>query len=464
MEQRRWLAVAVLMCLLVLCSGRELKTKHVPIYDPVLARTLAEYTSAVYTADLTQLFTWTCERCCDLTEGFEVIELIVDVKNCLQAYVGFARDMNAVIVVFRGTQENSIQNWIEDLFWKQLDLDYPGMPEAKVHSGFYSAYHNTTMRDRVMRGIKNTRKLYGDIPIMVTGHSMGGAMASFCALDLIVNVGFKDVSLMTFGQPRIGNAIFASNFKRYLPNAIRLTNAHDIVPHLPPYYHYFPQKTYHHFPREAKEWISLLEKQLLLLYPVLFILQVVVCGILLVVMDVGNFVNTMETLVLGYEPTSHVSGAQVLPRFSSLPSNGSQVQKSQIPETYKSGGEMKQSDARKSSEEATPTPKVVAFSPQEAAIAESRSSPLTIESWKVRRSEIATKVTFYMIPALLLVSKNSMSTSLLVGAVFHQVYMFQKEILLDYVHHDITRKWALIYLKLLLLVMAKDTIMYFHPF
>lgn len=26
----------------------------------------------------------------------------------------------------------SIQNWIEDLFWKQLDLDYPGMPEAKV--------------------------------------------------------------------------------------------------------------------------------------------------------------------------------------------------------------------------------------------------------------------------------------------------------------------------------------------
>ncbi|NP_001144172.2 Succinate dehydrogenase subunit 4, mitochondrial [Zea mays] len=165
--------------------------------------------------------------------------------------------------------------------------------------------------------------------------------------------------------------------------------------------------------------------------------------------------------VLGYEPTSHVSGAQVLPRwFSSLPSNGSQIS-----ETYnKSGGEMKQSDARKSSEEATPTPKVVAFSPQEAAIAEPRSSPLTIESWKVRRSEIATKVTFYMIPALLLVSKNSMSTSLLVGAVFHQVYMFQKEILLDYVHHDITRKWALIYLKLLVLVMAKNTIMYFHPF
>ncbi|KAL6844980.1 hypothetical protein ACP4OV_025153 [Aristida adscensionis] len=253
MEPRRWLQAVVFICLLVLCCGRELKTKHAPIYDPTLARTLAEYTSAVYTADLTELFTWTCERCSDLTKGFEVIELIVDVKNCLQAYVGFATDMNAVVVVFRGTQENSIQNWIEDLFWKQLDLDYPGMPEAKVHSGFYSAYHNTTLRDGVISGIQNTRKVYGNIPIMVTGHSMGGAMASFCALDLVVNYDLKDVNLMTFGQPRIGNAAFVSYFRRYLPNSIRVTNEHDIVPHLPPYYHYFPQKTYHHFPREV--WV-----------------------------------------------------------------------------------------------------------------------------------------------------------------------------------------------------------------
>jgi len=254
MERRRWLQAAVLMCLLLLCSGRELKNKkQAPTYDSTLAKTLAEYTSAVYTNDLTQLFTWTCEKCVDLTEGFELIELIIDVKNCLEAYVGFASDMNAAVVAFRGTQENSIQNWIEDLFWKQLDFDYPGMNEAKVHSGFYSAYHNTTLRDGVINGIRKTREAYGNIPIMVTGHSMGGAMASFCALDLIVNYGLKDVTLLTFGQPRIGNAVFASHFKKYLPNAIRVTNAHDIVPHLPPYYQYFPQKTYHHFPREV--WV-----------------------------------------------------------------------------------------------------------------------------------------------------------------------------------------------------------------
>ncbi|CAN6342260.1 unnamed protein product [Urochloa humidicola] len=167
--------------------------------------------------------------------------------------------------------------------------------------------------------------------------------------------------------------------------------------------------------------------------------------------------------VLGCEPRSHLSGAQVLPRwFSSVASNGSPMQKSQISETNKSGAELKQSYAQKSSEGVTP--KVLAFSPLEAAIAKPRSSPLTSESSKVRRSEIATQVTYYMIPAMLLTSKNYISTSLMVAAVFHQVYMFHKEILLDYVHHDITRKWSLIYFKLLLLVMAKDTIIYFNLF
>jgi hypothetical protein len=62
------------------------------------------------------------------------------------------------------------------------------------------------------------------------------------------------------------------------------------------------------------------------------------------------------------------------------------------------------------------------------------------------------------------VSRNSVSTSILVMSVFHQVYMFHKEIFLDYVHHDITRKWALIYFKILLMIMAKDTMVYFDLF
>lgn len=71
-------------------------------------------------------------------------------------------------------------------------------------------------------------------------------------LYLQVNHEATSVQVMTFGQPRIGNAVFASYYSEFVPNTIRITNSHDIVPHLPPYYSYFPQKTYHHFPREVR--------------------------------------------------------------------------------------------------------------------------------------------------------------------------------------------------------------------
>jgi len=82
--------------------------------------------------DLTALYTWTCSRCNDLTQGFEIRCIIVDVQNSLQAFIGVDHNLNAIIVAIRGTQENSVQNWLRDLVWKQVDLNYPNMPDAKV--------------------------------------------------------------------------------------------------------------------------------------------------------------------------------------------------------------------------------------------------------------------------------------------------------------------------------------------
>ncbi|KAG2311786.1 hypothetical protein Bca52824_023343 [Brassica carinata] len=279
MRQKRWLLflLGFIACILFFSRGRvegvKLKSDDgQPVYNHTLALTLVEYTSAVYMSDLTQLFTWTCERCNGLTKGFQVVEIVVDIENCLQAYVGVAKDLNAIVIAFRGTQEHSIQNWISDLFWKQLDLNYPDMPDAmvrfnqqvllssgflhcQVHHGFYSAYHNTTVRPAVLGAVKRAKKIYGAniSTIMVTGHSMGGAMAAFCGLDLVVNEGEENVQVMTFGQPRIGNADFASYYSLLVPNTFRITHDRDIVPHLPPYFYYFPQKTYHHFPTEV--WV-----------------------------------------------------------------------------------------------------------------------------------------------------------------------------------------------------------------
>lgn len=71
-----------------------------------------------------------------------------------------------------------------------------------------------------------------------------------CFLLLQMNQGIEDVHLLTFGQPRIGNAAFASCFYKYIPNTFRIVHNRDIVPHLPPYYSFY-WKSYHHYPREV---------------------------------------------------------------------------------------------------------------------------------------------------------------------------------------------------------------------
>lgn len=78
-----------------------------------------------------------------------------------------------------------------------------------------------------------------------------GVVTFFFFPFLQVNKNEKNIQVITFGQPRVGNAVFASLYSELVPHTVRVTNDHDIVPHLPPYYYYLPQKTYHHFPREV---------------------------------------------------------------------------------------------------------------------------------------------------------------------------------------------------------------------
>jgi len=75
------------------------------------------------------------------------------------------------------------------LSWSSTTVEFNSYLHWQVHHGFYSAYHNTTVRPAVLDAVKRAKESYGaNLNIMVTGHSMGGAMASFCALDLVVNI------------------------------------------------------------------------------------------------------------------------------------------------------------------------------------------------------------------------------------------------------------------------------------
>jgi len=112
-----------------------------------------------------------------------------------------------------------------------------------LHRGFVEAY--LTLRDEIVDVIEDLRGRGADAPplrLHVTGHSLGGAMAMLCALDLatLSRYGaeplFSHIQTTTFAAPRVGCATFANLFGRTFPHPsdfLALQAPSDAVPHLP---------------------------------------------------------------------------------------------------------------------------------------------------------------------------------------------------------------------------------------
>lgn len=64
--------------------------------------------------------------------SFQEWKSSLNIVGKIQAFVGVAENLNAIVIAFRGTQMTSMQNWAEDLYFKQLDVNYPGVTDAMV--------------------------------------------------------------------------------------------------------------------------------------------------------------------------------------------------------------------------------------------------------------------------------------------------------------------------------------------
>ena len=77
------------------------------------------------------------------------------------------------------------------------------------------------------------RRSAPSLPLVVTGHSLGGALAVLAA-DILNAQGFLIHSVYTFGQPRVGDATFAARYNMTLgQRTFRIVNSNDLVPRLP---------------------------------------------------------------------------------------------------------------------------------------------------------------------------------------------------------------------------------------
>ena len=82
------------------------------------------------------------------------------------------------------------------------------------------------------------------LPIVVTGHSLGGALATLLVTDLTANTPLKPQA-WTFASPNVGDAAFAARYGALSTVSWRIYNQVDVVPYFPAgiFDHYQPVTT-----------------------------------------------------------------------------------------------------------------------------------------------------------------------------------------------------------------------------
>lgn len=129
---------------------------------------------------------------------------------------------DTLILSFHGSDD--IQDWIDNFSYEMVKFIFD--KSIKVHKGFYENYNNVL--EKVIDVAKDFKG-----KILLTGHSLGGAIATLIALFLKSNLNNQNIDLITFGTPRVGNKAFSKKVNELFPNALRIVYRRDIVPHLP---------------------------------------------------------------------------------------------------------------------------------------------------------------------------------------------------------------------------------------
>ncbi|HZN33966.1 MAG TPA: trypsin-like peptidase domain-containing protein [Pirellulaceae bacterium] len=128
----------------------------------------------------------------------------------------------AAFVAFRGTE--SLGDWLADLNVASIRRPY-----GVVHRGFYFAYQV------IQAQLEQALAAVGSRPLLLTGHSLGAALATIAAAEL--HDRWRIAGIYTYGQPRVGFSSFVSFFnQRFGTKLYRFVNDDDIVPRIPPGY------------------------------------------------------------------------------------------------------------------------------------------------------------------------------------------------------------------------------------
>lgn len=142
-----------------------------------------------------------------------------------------------IYVVFRGSE--SLTDWYHDLIVSKVCLDE--VSNVKVHKGGYLQLNE----DGVYTDIKNvilellSDPKYKDYQVYVTGHSLGGMLATLFTYILAKQESNMNLVCISFASPRVGNKGFRRDFDS-LDNVthFRCFNTRDVVTYVPNFRYY----------------------------------------------------------------------------------------------------------------------------------------------------------------------------------------------------------------------------------
>ena len=158
-------------------------------------------------------------------------------------YVFLAEGERTAVLAFRGTQPDDPTDIFDDARFLPVEWAAGG----NVHAGFADALQRVWRDVQQLLG-KTTR------PVIVTGHSLGAALATLAASLVAPRL------LVTFGSPRVGDAAFCESLSRTV-EAKRYVDCCDIVCQIPPPLPYQHVGSLHYIDRDGEvqldppEWV-----------------------------------------------------------------------------------------------------------------------------------------------------------------------------------------------------------------
>lgn len=166
------------------------------------------------------------------TSGFRVQDIFTSTLNGegLKVIVASKAHPKTTIICYRGSfSGDQLKHQIESAIKRKMTLPYTG--RMKIMRYPWDALNRLNVMNRIT--------FASDTKYIITGHSLGGAMATLLAMQLHFKFSQfwkgESNSLITFGSPRVGDGQFSRIHDQIIPphRKLRVVYSRDPVPHIP---------------------------------------------------------------------------------------------------------------------------------------------------------------------------------------------------------------------------------------